>query len=55
MAREGDPRFDRAAARWIRELLVENSIGLRDARYALILVERLPGCREALRRPTHQR
>src|SRR4051794_16949640 len=55
MARAGDRRFDRAATRWVGRLLVENAIGLRDARYALTLVERLPGCREALRRLTHQR
>ena len=55
MARERDARFDRAAARWVGRLLVENSLGLRDARDALALVERLPNCRDALRRLTHQR
>jgi hypothetical protein len=55
MARDRDRRFDRAAARWIGRLLVENNLGLQDARYALVLVERLPSCRDALRRLTHQR
>ena len=55
MARQGDRRFDRAAARWIGRLLVENSLGCADARDALALIERLPNCRDALRRLTHQR
>jgi hypothetical protein len=48
LADSGDPRFDRAAARWIGRLLIETPAGLRDARYALVLVERLPRCRDAL-------
>jgi hypothetical protein len=40
MAREGDPRFDRAASRWVGRLLAERSLSLADARYALALVER---------------
>jgi hypothetical protein len=55
MARANDPRFDRAAARWVGRLLIENRIGLRDARFALAMVERLPQCRDALHRLTHQR
>lgn len=48
LAERGDDRFDRAAARWVGRLLVETPAGLRDARYALALVERLPRCRDAL-------
>jgi HEAT repeat protein len=55
MAREDDPRFDRAAARWVGRLLAEHPLGLRDARYALALVERLPACREALHRLAQRR
>jgi hypothetical protein len=42
MAVERDPRFDRAAARWVGRLLAETPIGLADGRYVLALVERLP-------------
>jgi hypothetical protein len=49
MAREGDPRFDRAAARWVGRLLAERSLRLADGRYALVLVERLPDGVETLR------
>ncbi|MGH2941241.1 MAG: hypothetical protein ACRDLN_00480 [Solirubrobacteraceae bacterium] len=48
LAEQGDPRFDRAAARWIGRLLLETPLSLSDARFALTLVERLPGCRDAL-------
>jgi hypothetical protein len=48
LAEQADPRFDRAAARWIGRLLVETPMGLRDARFGLVLVERLPACRDAL-------
>jgi hypothetical protein len=48
LADSGDPRFDRAAARWIGRLLTETPAGLSDARFALALVERLPSCRDAL-------
>ena len=48
LAQRGDPRFDRAAARWVGRLLTETPAGLGDARYALALVERLPECRDAL-------
>jgi hypothetical protein len=48
LAEAGDPRFDRAAARWIGRLLTETPSGLRDARFALALVERLPAGRDAL-------
>jgi hypothetical protein len=55
LADTGDPRFDRAAARWIGRLLVETPVGLRDARYALALVEQLPLCRDALHGLARQR
>jgi hypothetical protein len=49
MAREKDPRFDRAGARWVGRLLAERPLELLDARYALVLVERLPDGVEPLR------
>ena len=55
MAAEKDPRFDRAAARWVRRLLSETPIGLADGRYAIALVERLPQCPETLRRFARRR
>jgi hypothetical protein len=50
MAKEGDPRFDRAATRWVGRLLAERRLTLRDARYAVALVERLPECAASLHR-----
>jgi hypothetical protein len=44
MAAENDPRFDRAAARWVGRLVAETPIALADGRYAIALVERLPQC-----------
>jgi len=56
MAQENDPRFDRAAARWIGRLLTETPpVGLRDARFALAMVERLPECKETLHRLARRR
>ena len=55
MAQERDPRFDRAAARWVGKLLAENPVGLAEARFALALVERLPACAETLRRLARRR
>jgi hypothetical protein len=55
MARERHPRFDRAAARWVGRLLAERPLGLADARFALILVERLPAGRETLQRFARRR
>ena len=55
LAQEQDPRFDRAAARWVGRLLAENSLGLAEARFALALVERLPACAETLRRLARRR
>jgi hypothetical protein len=48
LAQRGDPRFERAAARWVGRLLTETPADLSDARFALALVERLPRCRDAL-------
>ncbi len=48
LAQAGDERFDRAATRWLGRLLIETPAGLSDARFALALVERLPGCHDAL-------
>ena len=48
LADAGDPRFERAAVRWVGRLLCETPADLSDARYALALVERLPACRDAL-------
>jgi hypothetical protein len=55
MARDGDPRFDRAAARWVGRLLAERPLRLADARFALVLVERLPAGRETLQRFARRR
>jgi hypothetical protein len=48
LAQTNDPRFDRAAARWVGRLLTETPAGLREARFALALVEQLPACRDSL-------
>jgi hypothetical protein len=55
MAAEKDPRFDRAAARWVGRLLSETPIGLADGRYAIALVERLPQGAETIRRFARRR
>jgi hypothetical protein len=55
MARDGDPRFDRAATRWVGRLLAERPLGLADARFAVVLVERLPAGRETLQRFARRR
>jgi hypothetical protein len=55
LAAENDPRFDRAAARWVGRLLAETPLGLTDARWALALVERLPQGAETLRRFARRR
>jgi hypothetical protein len=56
MAHEQDPRFDRAAARWVGRLLSETPpMSLQDARFALALVEQLPACAETLRRLARRR
>jgi hypothetical protein len=56
MAREADPRFERAAARWIGRLLVETPpMTLKEARWMLAMVEQLPRCRESLHRFARRR
>ena len=51
MAQEADPRFDKAAARWIGRLLVETPpLTLKEARWVIAMVEQLPRCRESLDR-----
>jgi hypothetical protein len=55
MAAEKDPRFDRAAARWVGRLLNETPIGLADGRHAIALVERLPQGAETVRRFARRR
>jgi hypothetical protein len=51
MANEADPRFDRAAARWIGRLLLETPpMTLKEARWVIAMVEQLPRCRESLHR-----
>jgi hypothetical protein len=55
MAAANDPRFDRAAARWVGRLLAETPIGLADGRYVLALVERLPQGAETIRRFARRR
>jgi hypothetical protein len=55
MAAEKDPRFDRAAARWVGRLLSEAPISLADGRYAIALVERLPQGAETIRRFARRR
>jgi hypothetical protein len=54
-AAEKDPRFDRAAARWVGRLLAETSIGLADGRFVLALVERLLQGAETIRRFARRR
>jgi hypothetical protein len=56
MAQEADPRFDRAAARWIGRLLVETPpMTLKEARWVVAMVEQLPRCRESLHRFARRR
>jgi hypothetical protein len=56
MAQERDPRFDRAAARWVGRLLTETPpMTLKEARWAIAMVEQLPACREALHRIARRR
>jgi hypothetical protein len=50
MAAEQHPSFDRAAAKWVGRLLVERPLTLAEARYAVVLVERLPQCSATLHR-----
>jgi hypothetical protein len=56
MAHEQDPRFEKAAARWIGRLLTETPpLTLREARWAIAMVEPLPACRESLSRLARRR
>jgi hypothetical protein len=55
MAAEKDPRFDRAAARWVGRRFAETPIGLADGRFVLALVERLPQGAETIRRFARRR
>jgi hypothetical protein len=56
MAHENDPRFERAAARWVGRLLTETPpMTLREARWAIAMVEQLPACRESLGRLSQRR
>lgn len=55
LAERGDPRFERAATRWVGRLLTETPADLGDARFALALVERLPDCRDALQELARRR
>jgi hypothetical protein len=49
MAQAGDRRFERAAARWVGRLLIETPpMTLKEARWAVAMVEQLPRCRESL-------
>jgi hypothetical protein len=56
MAQDGDPRFEKAAARWVGRLLTETRpMTLTEARWAIAMVEQLPRCREALQRLARRR
>lgn len=51
MATEGDPRFPKAAARWVGRLLTETPpMTLDEARWVVAMVEQLPRCRDSLHR-----
>lgn len=56
MAEAGDARFDRSAARWIGRLLTETPpMTLKEARWAMAMIEQLPRCRESLDRLARRR
>jgi hypothetical protein len=56
MAQEADPRFDKAAARWIGRLLVETPpLTLAELRWVVAMVEQLPRCCESLHRFARRR
>ena len=56
MARDGDPRFEKAAARWIGRVLTETPpMTLTEARWVVAMVEQLPRCRESLHRIASRR
>ena len=56
MAEERDPRFERAAARWVGRLLTETPpMSLKEARWVIAMIEQLPRCRESLHRLARRR
>jgi hypothetical protein len=56
MAKDGDPRFEPGAARWIGRLLTETPpMTLKEARWVIAMVEQLPRCRESLHRFAQRR
>ena len=56
MARDRDPRFEKAAPRWIGRLLTETPpLTLTEARWAIAMVEQLPAYRESLSRLARRR
>lgn len=56
MAQEGDPRFERSAARWVGRVLTETPpMTLGEARWLVAMVEQLPRCRESLARIASRR
>jgi hypothetical protein len=56
LSQEGDPRFERAAARWTGRLLTETPpMTLKEARWVLAMVEQLPRCKESLSRIAQRR
>ncbi len=56
MAQESDPRFDRAAVRWIGRLFTETPpLSLKEARWVVAMVEQLPRCQESLQRYPRKR
>lgn len=56
MAQDGDPRFERAAARWIGRLLTETPpLTFKELRWIVAMVEQLPRCHESLGRFARRR
>jgi hypothetical protein len=56
MAHESDPRFDRAAVRWIGRLFIETPpMTLKEARWVVAMVDQLPRCQETLQRFARRR
>jgi hypothetical protein len=56
MAKDGDPRFDRAATRWVGRLLTETPLlTLSELRWVVAMVEQLPRCQESLARIAQRR
>jgi hypothetical protein len=56
MAQDGDPRFERSAARWMGRVLTETPpMTLKEARWVVAMVEQLPRCKESLSRIAQRR